>query len=273
MTFLRVIQTPIQKGSPRSSPTTYFSDSSYGPLPLAAIMSQVITCQCGAKVRLPEETANRAFRCPKCKNGIALTLDAKVLRSAPLKPGAAGATCPICQSGIALAEPVVTCPQCDQIHHGECWAEIGGCGTYGCKQAPALEKGAATSQPLTAWGDTKKCPVCGETIKSIALRCRYCQTDFDTAQPISLRDIERREKKKETQKGWRTKIIVLFAMSLLLGCLAPLMAIINCILFLPKRREVADAGPAYVVLAYAAIIVSVIYSILMAFFIAFGGMR
>ena len=85
VTFLRVIQTPIQKRSPRSSPTTYFSDSSYGPLPLAAIMSEIITCPCGAKVRLPEQTANRAFRCPQCKNGIALTLDAQVLASMPLK--------------------------------------------------------------------------------------------------------------------------------------------------------------------------------------------
>ena len=33
----------------------------------------------------------------------------------------------------------------DQVHHLECWAEIGGCGTYGCKQAPAaLEKAPAT---------------------------------------------------------------------------------------------------------------------------------
>ena len=62
---------------------------------------------------------------------------------------------------------MVNCPQCEQVHHLECWAEIGGCGTYGCKQAPALEKAPATSPPLSAWGDTKKCPVCGETIKSI----------------------------------------------------------------------------------------------------------
>ena len=105
-------------------------------------MSEIITCPCGAKIRLPEQTANRAFRCPQCKNGIALTLDAQVLASMPLKPGDSGSSCPICQSPIAAEEPVVTCPACDQIHHRECWAEIGGCGTYGCKQAPALEKGS-----------------------------------------------------------------------------------------------------------------------------------
>jgi hypothetical protein len=64
-------------------------------------------------------------------------------------------------------ERSVTCPSCDQVHHQECWSEVGGCGTYGCKQAPKIDKSEATSAaPLTAWGDTKKCPACGtETVK------------------------------------------------------------------------------------------------------------
>jgi len=230
-------------------------------------MSSIVTCSCGAKVRLPAGAANRSFRCPQCKSGIALTVDARVLVSSQLTAGQTGATCPICQSPIAAEEMAVTCPKCDQIHHQECWAEIGGCGTYGCEQAPAVEKGATAAQPpLSAWGDTKKCPVCGETIKAITLRCRFCGTDFDTVDPLSLQDVRRKIITSEAAKGLRSTVIALFIISIAVGCLAPLMAVINLCVFLPKRREIAKQGPVYVVLAYSALAISLIYSVLMLLF-------
>src|SRR5689334_6857146 len=147
--------------------------------------SELVTCDCGAKVRLPSGAVAGAFRCPRCKSplpkqaGVAVT-------SAPLEAGGE-CLCPICQTAVQPGEPVVKCPGCDLVHHEECWKEIGGCGTFGCSQAPAVEKSAqAAAAALTAWGDTKKCPACGETIKAIALKCRYCGSTFDTVDPLTV---------------------------------------------------------------------------------------
>jgi len=70
-------------------------------------MSEIVTCECAARVRLPAETGDRQFRCPVCKAGIALTVGAGVLESTPLSADHGGATCPICQSRIAPAEAAV----------------------------------------------------------------------------------------------------------------------------------------------------------------------
>lgn len=224
---------------------------------------RIIACECGANVRLPNKTANRAFRCPACKSALALTVDAKVLSTRQLQPGDVGATCPICQTSIAATEFIVTCPQCDQVHHRECWSEIGGCGTYGCEQAPALDKSEATAaQPLTAWGDTKKCPMCGEKIKSIALRCRYCGTDFDTADPLSIKDLHRQAKRDESLKSLRQTTITIFVVSII-GCVAPIIGLVGLAYFLPKREQLARCGPLYQVMAFAAVILSGIYTLLL----------
>lgn len=230
---------------------------------------KIIACDCGAQVRLPADAGQRVFRCPACKTALALTLDAKVLSTRQLAAGEPGATCPICQTAVAADEFVVSCPGCDQIHHRECWSEIGGCGTYGCTQAPAIDKSAASAPVATsAWGDTKTCPMCGEKIKSIALRCRYCGTDFDTADPQTMTDLHRRASRIGQQKNLKTNTALLFAMSLT-GCLAPLAGLISSAYLLPKREQLAKCGPLYSFLAWGALIISGLFTVLIAVAVLF----
>lgn len=229
-------------------------------------MAIITTCVCGAKVRVPDQSENRAFRCPVCKAGIALTVDARVLSSSPLRPGDPGATCPLCQSAISADEFVVTCPKCDQLHHRECWAEVGGCGTYGCEQAPApLKDKTASATPLAAWGDEKSCPACGEKIKAIALKCRYCGTAFDTVNPLTAGDLRRQDIRKGQARMLQGSVVALFILSLF-GCLAPVILLASALVVIPRRERLKKAGPLYLVLGYSALGLSAVYSMLILIF-------
>ncbi|HEX3728573.1 MAG TPA: RING finger protein [Opitutaceae bacterium] len=219
-------------------------------------------------MRLPEMHTGLAVRCPRCKAELAAPGIGPIVTSNLAVPHAVGATCPICQTVVGEGEPVMVCPLCEQVHHGECWADVGGCATYGCENAPRAEK-AAPEMPLSVWGDTKKCPACGETIKAIALRCRYCNTDFDTVDPLSLKDLRGRVVKEERLQSTRSAVVVLFILSLL-GCPAPLVAVVAPCYILLNRATVARAGPIYLVMGYSAIGISVVESILLLLFWLFS---
>src|SRR5262245_34413271 len=237
-------------------------------------MGVIHSCSCGAKIRLPDQAAGRTFRCPKCKVEIevvpAYTGAFAAARPEPAEelppPGPpTGATCPICQSDILGGEVTTRCPRCRQVHHRECWEEVGGCSTYGCEEAPAAPK-EGPQRPLTAWGDTKRCPACGEQIKAVALRCLYCRTEFDTADPLTARDLRRKARKAEEFRSLRATVIVLFCLALS-GLLAPVALILSLFLVLPQRENLARAGPFYQVLGYSGLGLSVLYSVLMVYFL------
>ena len=236
-------------------------------------MSNIITCPCGAKVRLPRDMKHRSLRCPQCKTGIALSLDAEVLSSTQFVGGSA-TSCPICQSSVSTGDDVVDCPECDQVHHRDCWSEVGGCGTYGCVEAPVTESKDASAGPVrSAWGDTKRCPSCGTTIRSIALRCRHCGAEFDTVDPMTARAFDRTERTKEVATWLRIVTVVCFVLSIYVPCLAPLIAIVVLIFVIPKRRELAKAGLFYKVLGHSAGVISLLYSIMMLIGLVYDWLR
>ncbi len=47
-----------------------------------------------------------------------------------------GKLCPYCRFPIKSGDEVVTCPDCQTVHHGDCWRANEGCTTYGCASSP-----------------------------------------------------------------------------------------------------------------------------------------
>ncbi len=131
------------------------------------------------------------------------------------------------------------CPGCAALYHQECWAELGGCATYGCPRMVEVKK--PEDEAPTYWGTTEKtCPMCAEKIPISALVCPHCHTTFDDPRPMTREDLLPKSE-DPALAGYRKGAAWLFILSLL-GCTSPLALLIGGFWYWSHRREIARAG-------------------------------
>ena len=134
-------------------------------------MSTVVSCTCGARIKLPEGRLEPGFSLSPVQGRVARRR--RKPRSSPppwpVPPRPGGEPAHSVKRPFVPVRPRIICPALlIEVHHRECWSDVGGCATYGCENAPQADKSAPVETPRSAWGETKKCPACGEKIKSIA---------------------------------------------------------------------------------------------------------
>jgi len=170
------------------------------------------------------------------------------------------ARCSICYTVLAQGEAVIACPECQQDYHKQCWDEIGGCGSYGCKQAAVAQKPPVPVLVGAGWGDSKPCPSCGLQISSSLLVCS-CGARFPWADPMTVED----------HRGWlaqqgaiaraRSLLIVLFLLSLI-GVTSPIAGAIAGIYAWSKRSLLAGTGGTYLAMGYGSAAIGSVYALL-----------
>jgi hypothetical protein len=170
------------------------------------------------------------------------------------------ARCSICYTILAPNEPVTACPECQQDYHKSCWDEIGGCGSYGCKQAAVAQKPPLPVLVGAGWGDTKRCPQCGNEIGSSLLVCS-CRARFPWADPMTPAEYSAWLDQQGAIASARKLLIVMFILSLI-GLTAPITGPIAGIYAWAKRTQLAGTGGTYLAMGYGSAAIGAIYSIL-----------
>jgi uncharacterized membrane protein len=84
-----------------------------------------------------------------------------------------------------------------------------------------------------------------------------------------MKDLRKQVVKGERLQSTRALVVVLFVLSIV-GCFAPLIAIVATAYVLLQRDVIAKAGPSYLVIGHSAMAGSFLYSILMVLFVLFS---
>jgi hypothetical protein len=166
-----------------------------------------VSCfSCRQAFNAPDSAAGKRAKCPKC--GMPIDI-----------PGALTPRSDSVDNEILDAEPVVA------------------------EESLADEIVAAESSRGTTAGERKPCPMCGEMIRTSAVKCRFCGhiTDPTLARvernrgpgPVPDETVEEAAKRLIAEKYDKTTSIQIFVLSLI-GCFSPILAIYG-IFFLIRR--------------------------------------
>jgi hypothetical protein len=170
--------------------------------------------------------------------------------------------CSICYTVMTPGEPITACPECRQDYHTSCWKEIGGCGSYGCKQAAVAQKPPLPVLVGAGWGDTKTCPNCGLDISASLLVCS-CRALFPWADPMTREEYAAWVEQQSAIARSRKLLITLFIFSLI-GFTAPIAGLIAGIYAWLVRTRLAGTGGTYLAMGYGSAAIGAVYGVLIA---------
>ena len=120
-----------------------------------------------------------------------------------------------------------------------------------------------SAQPASYWGqDEKVCPQCSKMIKVAAVRCRHCGTMFDSATPMSKRELIEKKKSAPVQESLKKTSLTIFVCGII-PLLAPLTAVFGGIWFLRHRAEIRKLPATSQVFAFVGLIASLVVTLMM----------
>ncbi|MDR1629043.1 MAG: DUF2628 domain-containing protein [Oscillospiraceae bacterium] len=96
-----------------------------------------------------------------------------------------GKTCPYCNNELQETDEVVLCGSCGRPHHKACWAENGGCTTFGCDGSVSQNGAAASPAGLEAESPPQAgtfCTSCGARQEASTRFCGNCGACIDPPQ-------------------------------------------------------------------------------------------
>ena len=76
----------------------------------------------------------------------------------------AARNCPYCRAALIPGEEAVACGGCETRYHAECWGELGGCATLGCRpRGEGVQARARPGGPRV--GAQRYCHRCGDAFR------------------------------------------------------------------------------------------------------------